>query len=192
MLNEINSMCPVVHEYTPDAEDDDIEDFLSELDRRCSLTSRKSSGDDGLLSPVPQIHIPPRSTSPCTMLSPISAGVELECNAFADRPVSPSRSKLTPPCSPLFKVPRDAKQPSRGSICSLSSDRNESGTESEEDDTFCADPVQRPRSGTCPDIKALRKRQLLKLNPRPPTPPVKHVALNDGLNRGDGQDIDRQ
>ena len=179
----ISQICIVKQNKMVD-DDDEIVEFLSELDRRCSISnSRKNSTDDRHLSPVPHIHLTSRSPSPQTLLSPISAGIELDChlvNRSTDVShtglLSPSRFRITPPCSPSFKVPRDRQQPARGSICSLTNPQD-SASGSEEEDTVSAHiAIRRPCSKISPDIKTLRKRRIQNMNHRPPTPPVKSLV----------------
>ena len=85
-------------------------------------------------------------------------------------------SWISPPCSPR-RIPRDPIQPSAGSISDLS-DRHSSAGEGDDedegdDDHFslnCASRHFRPRSRTCPENRAWRKKKLKVMN-RPPTPP---------------------
>ena len=83
---------------------------------------------------------------------------------------------FSPPCSPR-RIPRDPIQPSTGSISDLS-DRHSSAGEGDDDDEgdddhfslTCASRHFRPRSRTCPENRAWRKKKLKVMN-RPPTPP---------------------
>ena len=85
-------------------------------------------------------------------------------------------SYFSPPHSPR-RLPRDPIQPSTGSISDLS-DRHSSAGEGDDedegdDDHFslnCASRHFRPRSRTCPENRAWRKKKLKVMN-RPPTPP---------------------
>ena len=85
-------------------------------------------------------------------------------------------SWFSPPCSPQ-SIPRDPIQPSAGSISDLS-DRHSSAGEGDDEDegdddhfSLTHDSRQfRPRSRTCPENRAWRKKKL-KVMKRPPTPP---------------------
>ena len=84
-------------------------------------------------------------------------------------------SRFSPPHTPR-RLPRDPIQPSTGSISDLSdrhSSAGEGDDEDEGDDDFslnCSSRHFRPRSRTCPENRAWRKKKLKVMN-RPPTPP---------------------
>ena len=85
-------------------------------------------------------------------------------------------SYFSPPHSPR-RLPRDPIQPSTGSISDLSDRHSSAGEGHDEDegddDHFslnCASRHFRPRSRTCPENRAWRKKKLKVMN-RPPTPP---------------------
>ena len=91
-----------------------------------------------------------------------------------------------PPRSPA-RLPRDPLQPARGSICDLTAGDRPSPADDEEADSFNFRPFQRPRSSTCPENRAWRRRKMAAQN-RPPTPPLPLGAgtsprgsLTDGL-----------
>ena len=90
-------------------------------------------------------------------------------------------SWFSPPCSPSRRIPlpRDPIQPSTGSISDLSDRHSSAGEgddedEEDEEDQFslntCSRRNFRPRSRTCPENRAWRKKKLKVMN-RPPTPP---------------------
>ncbi len=78
----------------------------------------------------------------------------------------------TPPGSPI-RMPRDSRQPSKGSISDIS-DRHSSADGDDEleddDDQFFHHRMFRPRSHTCPENREWKRRRLRGLR-RPGTPP---------------------
>jgi len=113
------------------------------------------------------------------------------------RPVVTKRTTVD---APRLRVSRDATQPATGSMRSLRS----SSQDSEEADEFperslgavsgAAAPVcGRPRSATCPESKAFRRRARVRSFNRPPTPtPTPAGTDNDSPapNDTDGDDCD--
>lgn len=203
MLQHVTSPSDVSHINVTETSDcdDEIQQFLAEMERRCSISGlqtkspqirRRSSTDKHQLSPRSGSS---RSYSPHS-LSPISFEFSSEQQRYKRNsrssegrtpsplsyrgtpPTSPYRKtppaspyRATPPTSPsIIRIPRDSIQPISGSISDLS-EKHSSGMEEEEDD-FSTRFVPRPRSKTCPENKAWRRKQKQKARPRPPTPPL--------------------
>ncbi len=121
------------------------------------------------LSPNPLSH---SSLSPAPQrrrANTYSVGQMIKPANRKDKRLSPFN---TPPGSPI-RMPRDSRQPSKGSISDIS-DRHSSADGDDEleedDDQFFHHRMFRPRSHTCPENREWRRRKVRGMR-RPGTPP---------------------
>lgn len=82
----------------------------------------------------------------------------------------------------LIRLSRDATQPNSGSVSDLRGEGHEEDEETDVLPALSAIPVNRPRSFTCPDIKAMQRKTKVKLLHRPPTPTPGDDLDADGLS----------
>ena len=125
------------------------------------------------MSPSPTQGHNPHHSPHRRRANTFTAGQPCLQNIIRERGMS---SWFSPPCSPRMRIPRDPIQPSTGSISDLS-DRQSSAGEGDDEDEGDDDQFSlqysrqfRPRSRTCPENRAWRKKKLKVMN-RPPTPP---------------------
>jgi hypothetical protein len=144
-----------------------------------TLGSRlRQTGSPSRLSPQACIHSP----SPTWSTRSLSPGPMRErANTAPSRAyIETFYQTLSPP-----RLPRDPVQPNHGSISDLSSKPDCNNSSDEDGDVFKPLPEMRPRSRTCPEKGAFRRRAAARAKGRPPTPPPGIVA--DGTTMLDKQ-----